>query len=266
MTETQVENLHIRTFTSQGDMAEAAAHHAAAKLKRAVQRDGAARVAFAAAPSQTRFLEVLSRDTTVPWASVVAFHLDEYLSLPRESPQHFRCYLAKMLFDHVPIKAVHTIIPQGMTLTPEAACVRYEALLGDEPLHLVCFGIGENGHLAFNDPPAVFDDANRVKLVDLERSCREQQVHDGTFATLAAVPRRAVTLTIPALMTAETLICVVPGERKRAAVRRSLYDAVTPACPASILRTHLDATLYLDAASGADLKPDNVPARSFRHG
>lgn len=263
MNETLVENLRVRTFASLGDMAEAAAHHAATQLKGVVQRDGAARVAFAAAPSQTRFLEALRRNATVPWASVVAFHLDEYLGLPREAPQHFRHYLEKTLFDQVTFKEVHTILPTETTLTPEAACERYDALLGDAPLHLTCLGIGENGHLAFNDPPAAFGDTERVKIVELERACREQQVHDGTFATLAAVPRRAVTLTIPALMAAETLVCVVPGERKRAAVRRSLYGPVTEDCPASILRRHPDATLYLDAASGAALA---FPVGSVAHG
>ena len=266
MTETFVESLRVRTFDSLEEMAVAAAGYVAMQLKRTVQRYGVARVAFAAAPSQTSFLEKLRSNPTIPWVSIVAFHLDEYLELPEAAPQRFRHYLKTTLFDRVPFKQVHVILPEGMDLTPEQALERYEVLLGDQLLHLVCLGIGENGHLAFNDPPADFNDAHCVKIVDLDLLCREQQVHDGAFATLRAVPRCAITLTISAIMAAGTLVCVVPGEHKRVAVRRSLFGPVAPACPASILRTHPDATLYLDPASALGLEADETPPGRSMHG
>lgn len=247
--------MRLRVFVSQSReaMGRLAAAQAARYLQAAVSRHGTARVIFAAAPSQDEFLEALRQDKGVTWSKVVAFQLDEYSGLPSHAPQRFGRYLDRQLFHHVDLKEVHYLDPGG--LSPEEVCRRYEALLGDGPLHLAYIGIGENGHIAFNDPHvADFRDPFKVKPVELDEVCRQQQVNDGCFSSLAEVPHQAVTMTISAITSAEAIICVVPGERKRQAVARTLQGPISPACPASILRTHPGATLFLDGASGQGLE------------
>jgi glucosamine-6-phosphate deaminase len=245
----QRDALAVVVAASEDAMARAAADLAARRIAAAVRERGNARVAFAAAPSQTRFLEHLRADASVPWGHVEAFHLDEYLGLAADAPQRFRAYLDTHLFHRVPLARVHGLEPHGQD--PEAAGRQYAARLAERALDVACIGIGENGHLAFNDPHvADFDDPDLVKVVELDHACRTQQVHDGCFARLDEVPTHALTLTLPAIHAARAIVCVVPGERKAEAVERTLDGPIGPACPATILRTHPNATLFLDDRSG----------------
>lgn len=202
---------------------------------------------FAAAPSQNEFLASLIDEPGLDWSRVTAFHMDEYLGLPADAPQRFGNFLRARLFNRVHPGVVHFIDSASETA---AECARYGALLRAAPIDIVCLGIGENGHIAFNDPPvADFDDPDMVKPVELDLPCKEQQVHDGCFATIADVPNHALTLTIPMLLSGAYLSCVVPGTAKRRAIRDTLHGPITTACPASILRRHPACVLYLDRDS-----------------
>lgn len=245
-------------------MGELAARTAAKHIGEVIARYGTARVAFAAAPSQKEFLAALRQDPSVDWSNVIAFHLDEYIGLPEDAPQRFSAYLDEHLFDHVDLKEVYYLKPGN--LTPEEACHRYNTLLGSEPLHLMCIGIGENGHLAFNDPHvADFEDPARVKVVELDEACRQQQVNDACFSSLGEVPPQAITMTIPTIYSAGAIVCVVPGEQKRQAVQRALKGPISLACPASILRTHANTKLFLDQASGGGLSDGHKPIRGIAY-
>ncbi len=243
--------LRLRTFATRAEMGRAAGEHAAAAISAAIAARGEARVILASAPSQDETLAALT-SAPVDWGRVTIFHMDEYLGLPAEHPQTFRAYQRTKVLSQITPAAFHGIAGEGTDSAAE--CARYAGLLAAAPIDVCCLGIGENGHLAFNDPPvADFADPVLVKVVELEAACRRQQVNDGCFAELSAVPTQAITLTIPALMSARTLVCTVPGPRKAAAVRATLRDRVSTKCPATILRRHPDATLYLDAAAAADL-------------
>jgi glucosamine-6-phosphate deaminase len=208
------------------------------------------RMIFAAAPSQAEMIEALIAEPDVDWRRITAFHMDEYIGLPAGAPQRFAVWLRERIFDRVPFAAVHPILPEG---DPHAVAACYAALLDAAPIDIVCLGIGVNGHIAFNDPPvADFADPQDVKIVELDEVCRQQQVDDDCFPDLAAVPEQAVTLTIPRLLRAERLFCVVPGAHKRVAVGNALHGPITTDCPASVLRRHPDCTLYLDAESDPD--------------
>ena len=227
-------------------MGRAAASEVARRINLLASEKNEIRVIFAAAPSQNEFLDALVAAPEVPWDRIVAFHLDEYLGLPADSDQLFSKFLKDRLFDRVPFKAVHYLDPAAPDV--QAECDRYANLLGAAPLDVACLGIGENGHLAFNDPPvADFDDPEIVKVVALDEICRAQQVHDGSFAALVDVPTHAFTVTIPVLMGAGHCSVVVPGSSKAAAVDSMLNGPVDVSCPASILRHHQDATLYMDS-------------------
>lgn len=219
----------------------------AQRLRDAQQVGGGARVAFASAPSQDDMLAALAGAGGIDWSNVTAFHIDEYVGLGRENDRSFARYLDEHLFDIVRPGRVHYIDARA---DPDAECRRYAGLWADPPIDVCCLGIGENGHLAFNDPPhARLDDEATVKVVQLDVASRRQQVHDGLWAHLDDVPRRAVTLTVPALLSARQVVCTVPGARKRDAVRRALSEPVSAAVPASALRTHADAVLVLDRES-----------------
>jgi glucosamine-6-phosphate deaminase len=245
------DSLKVIVSPTRAEMGRLAGAHAARAIQAAVERQGAARIILASAPSQNETLAALVT-SPVDWARVTIFHMDEYLGLPAEHPQTFRAYQRERVLAHIRPRAFHGIAGEGGD--PAAECARYSALLAAEPLDVCCLGIGENGHIAFNDPPvADFDDATLAKVVELDALCRQQQVNDGCFPSLADVPARAITLTIPALMRPRTLVCTVPGPRKTDAVRATVRDAITTSCPATILRRHADATLYLDADSAAKL-------------
>lgn len=222
-------------------MGAAAAHDLAAEIQRVHRAQGRVRIVFAAAPSQSAMLAAL-RQHDLPWGDIDAFHMDEYLGLAADHPARFGSWLNRHLFDHVALGSVHLMHPD--TGNPQD----YAAALASAPLDITCLGIGVNGHLAFNDPPvADFSDPVAIKVVELDQPCRQQQVDDECFATLDDVPTHAWTLTIPRLLDAGALFCVVPGTSKAAAVRDALDGPLDPACPASALRTHPRARLYLDS-------------------
>ncbi len=243
------DKLRVTVYRSRVEMGAAAAADAADAIQAALERQGEARVILASAPSQNELLDALTR-AAVDWPRVTLFHMDEYAGLDAPHPASFRRYQQQRVLSRIQPRAFHGI--SGEALDAHAECARYAALLAVAPIDVVCLGIGENGHLAFNDPPvADFADPHLVKLVNLDAACREQQVHDGCFPDLAAVPRRALTLTIPALLGGRELFCVVPGPRKAQAVRDTLHGPIATSCPASILRQHAAARLYLDSDSAA---------------
>lgn len=237
----------LRVFPDRGTMGRAAAADVAAELRDRLSQQDGVRMVFAAAPSQREFLDELTRSEDVDWSRVTAFHMDEYIGLPARAPQRFAVWLRDVILDRLPFGAVHLIDPDP---DPEGAARAYADLLTEAPLDVVCLGIGQNGHIAFNDPPvADLQDPLDVKVVELDASCRQQQVDEECFSTIDDVPRRAVTLTVPRLLRADRLFCVVPGAAKREAVERALSDPVSADHPATALRTHPDVTLYLDAES-----------------
>ncbi|MGL4723052.1 MAG: 6-phosphogluconolactonase [Scandinavium sp.] len=236
--------LNITRSPDRQTLGQRAAADIAAAIRQRLQHQPEVRMIFAAAPSQAETLAELRQMTDIDWRRVTAFHMDEYLGLSPQAPQRFGNWLTRHFFEHMPLRRVHLLMPE------EGDVSDYDALLGASPVDIAVMGIGVNGHLAFNDPPvADFADPLRVKVVELEQACRQQQVDDKCFARLEDVPARAVTLTIPCLLSAAEIFCVVPGEAKREAVSRTLYGPITEACPASVLRTHPRCSLYLDADS-----------------
>jgi len=237
--------MQTQIFATRQEMGIAAAAVAADFLRRSLSEQETVRTVFAAAPSQNEMLTALIEAEGIDWNRIEAFHMDEYLGLDADAPQRFARFLNERLFDRLPFRAVH-LIETNIAEPVE----HYEKSLRAAPIDLVCLGIGENGHLAFNDPPvADFDDPVWVKIVELEQACRQQQVNDGCFATLDDVPRQAITLTIPALLSGRRLVCTVPGPTKRQAVFKTLNDPISTACPATILRNHTGCTLFLDKDS-----------------
>ena len=237
--------MNTEIFTMRQEMGHAAARAAADFLRHALSQQDIVRAIFAAAPSQNEMLAALCETERIDWQRVVAFHMDEYLGLDSAASQRFAAFLNERLFDRLPFREVHLIDPEGIDPVKH-----YESLLKDSPIDLVCLGIGENGHLAFNDPHvADFDDSHWVKVVELDDMCRQQQVNDGCFAAFDDVPKRAITLTIPALLSGKRLICTVPGATKRQAVLKTLNDPISTVCPATILRNHAACTLFLDGDS-----------------
>lgn len=244
--------MHVRSFPSRALMGEAAAQDIAHALREALARQQSVRMVFAAAPSQAQMLAALCAAPDIDWTRVTAFHMDEYIGLPSTAPERFAQWLDDNLFERVPFARVHRIVPEP---DPEAAAREYAILLNAAPIDFVCLGIGVNGHIAFNDPPvADFEDPLDVKVVVLDDQCRQQQVDDECFASFDDVPEQAITLTVPRLMRAGRLFCVVPGRLKQDAVRETLYGPISTDCPASILRRHLDCSLYLDAESDPDVR------------
>ena len=246
----RVDRLQVKVFRDRASMGAAAAAAAAQSLRTAIQKQGAARIIVASAPSQNELVAGLAAAPDIDWRRVTIFHMDEYVGLPATHPASFRNYQQRHLLSQVTPAVFHGI--RGEASDPEAECARYAALLAGAPIDLVCLGIGENGHIAFNDPPvADFADPLKVKIVELDEICRQQQVNDGCFPNLDSVPRQAITLTCPTLVSGQTLVCVVPGPRKAAAVAATLRGTISPACPASILRLHPAATLFVDEAAAA---------------
>ena len=236
-------------------MGHRAAVHVVQVLQTTLARQATARVMFACAPSQNEFLAELATLSAgvIDWSHITAFHMDEYAVLPATHPASFRHYLSHHFLTRLPRPPTFEPIA-GEAPDPAAECARYARLLDTAPFDLICLGIGENGHIAFNDPPVVdFADVQSVKLVQLDQACRQQQVNDGCFANLATVPSRALTVTIPVFLRAHRLSIVAPGLRKAAAVRATLRDPISTACPATILRTHEQALLFLDRDSAAEL-------------
>jgi glucosamine-6-phosphate deaminase len=240
----------VQVFADPDTLGAAAARDAAAAVRAAIDDRGHANVMFATGNSQFTFLDRLATTDGVDWSLVTGFHMDEYVGLPPDHPAGFGRYMRERVVAPLRPGAFHEI--HGDVSDVDAECDRYAALLRAHPLDLCCLGIGENGHLAFNDPPvADFDDPSDVKVVELDDACRRQQVGEGHFTDVGAVPARAVTVTIPALLRAGRVLAIVPEARKAEPVRRALEGPIETACPASILRTRPQATLYLDADSSA---------------
>lgn len=246
----KVDSLTVEVYASQADMAMAAATAVQACLKRLLADGAEVRAILASATSQIQFLAALISAPDINWPQVTLFHMDEYLGIEADHPASFRRFIREHVAARLPVGAMHYL--EGDAGQPLAECRRYGGLIAERPVDLCCLGIGENGHIAFNDPPvADFEDKDAVKLVKLDEACRQQQVGEGCFPDLAAVPQYAYTLTVPALLGAGRLFCVVPERRKAEAVRQTLKGPVSTECPASVLRRHPQATLYLDVDSAA---------------
>ena len=242
--------LAIRIYQTPDDLAQDAAAMAQRHLYETLARQGSASVIFATGNSQLQFLDALVALGGVDWSRVTLFHMDEYLGIDANHRASFRRYLRERVESRVKPKQFHYL--EGDALLPLKECERYTKLLSAQPIDLCCLGIGENGHLAFNDPPvADFKDPHPVKLVKLDEACRQQQVGEGHFPNLEAVPQYAFTLTIPTLCSARRMLCIVPERRKARAVKETLRGPIRPACPASFLRQQSHCTLFLDGDSAS---------------
>jgi len=245
-----VDRLTVKIYTDRAAMGAAAAHTVAAWMREVIADKGVVNVIFAATPSQNEFLATLTTINDLNWNQVVAMHMDEYTNLPVNAPQGFGNFLDTHLWDLVKPGQVHKL--DITTSDPEAECERYADILRIHPVDIVCAGIGENGHLAFNDPHvADFNDSLLVKVVDLDQQCRQQQVNDGCFAFIDEVPTHAMTLTMPALMAASRICCVVPGPTKAKAVKATLIGPIGEVCPATAMRHQPEAILFLDRDAAA---------------
>ena len=248
-----VEKLQVKIFLDRREMGKAAGQSVAEKMKEILNERKALSSVFASAPSQNEFLEELSQSPGIDWNKVTGFHLDEYIGLSTDAPESFGHFLRVKLFEKVRPGNVHYL--NGMAGDLETECKQYTGLLKEYPLDIACIGIGENGHLAFNDPPfADFQDPLIVKIVELDLVSRQQQVHDGCFKNLQEVPQKAITLTIPAILSAKFIYCMVPGATKAEAVKRTLQGPISTDCPATILRKHENAILFLDRDSAKWLR------------
>lgn len=244
----KVNKLEVQIYENRTLMGEAAARDIKAKIAELLTKKAEINMIFAAAPSQNDVLKALVKDKEIEWNRVNAYHMDEYIGLDKDAPQGFGNFLKEHIFGLVPFKSVNYI--DITTDNPEAEAERYGKLLEENPTDIVIMGIGENGHIAFNDPPvADFHDERWVKPVKLDEICRQQQVNDGCFASIDDVPTHAMTLTVPTLVRAPYLFCIVPAPTKAKAVYETLNGSIDEHCPASILRTHDNAILYLDNES-----------------
>ena len=242
--------LNVYVYESRRKMGEAAASAVAAELRRLIAERGRAVGVFASAPSQNEFLAALVAAEGIDWPRVTGFHLDEYLGMDEHAPQSFRRFLVERLVSKVPLGEFRGL--RGEAADGDAEAERYARLLAEDPPRFAVLGVGENGHLAFIDPPFCdFDDPAAVKVVELDEVCRRQQVNDGAFATIEEVPRRALSLTIPTIMAVPKLFAVVPGPAKRDAIKAAVEGPIATSCPASILRRHEDAHLFIDRDSAS---------------
>jgi glucosamine-6-phosphate deaminase len=251
MIQNKYDKVVVNIYDTREEMGEAAAREASLHIKKLLEDKEEINCMFAAAPSQNEFLVTLVKDQSIPWQRINAFHMDEYMGLEEGDNRSFRSFLNNALFNKVPFKNIYLINGEN---EPKMECERYEAIMKKHPLDIVFMGIGENGHIAFNDPPvADFKDPKNIKIVELEENCRMQQVHDKCFSTLEEVPNHAFTVTIPKLMEANHIFCIVPGSLKAQAIQDTLNGIISEACPASILRTHDNAKLFLDIDSASKL-------------
>ena len=245
------DKLRVKIYSSRQAMGQGAADEAVAYVKELLAAQQEVNIIFAAAPSQNEFLAAVAA-SDLDWSRINAFHMDEYIGLKEDAPQGFGNFLRRAIFDKVPLRSVSYLNGQ---IEPARACAEYAQKLAEKPVDVVFMGIGENGHIAFNDPHvADFNDPEVVKIVDLDEKCRQQQVNDGCFATIEDVPTHAMTLTIPALYRAKRLFCVVPAATKAWAVNETINGEVSEHCPASVMRRHENATLYVDSDSASELK------------
>lgn len=248
---TKADKLTVKTMPDRAEMGKVAAADIVEAIKESLRKKEEINMIFAAAPSQNDVLQSLT-ESDVQWNRIHAFHMDEYIGLQKTAPQSFGNFLTDHIFSKVPFKSVNLI--NCGAADPEEECVRYTALLEENPPDIIVMGIGENGHIAFNDPwVADFQDARKVKPVLLDEVCRQQQVNDGCFSSIDLVPKRAITLTCPVFIEAPQLFCIVPGRTKADAVRNTVCGEINEDCPATILRRHPAAVLYLDADSASKI-------------
>jgi glucosamine-6-phosphate deaminase len=246
--------MHIFISQIPGELGKSAGRAAARLIREAIATNGGANVILATGTSQFETLSEVLRDDSIDWSKVVMFHLDEYIGLPATHPASFRKYLKERFVEKVPsLKAAYLINGEGDAI---AECERLNDIIADHPIDVALVGIGENGHLAFNDPPADFDTSAPYIIVHLDEACRNQQFGEGWFPALRDVPKQAISMSIKQIMQSKHIICSVPDSRKAVAVRNTLEQAVSNLFPASILQTHADCRIYLDPQSAALLSKD----------
>jgi glucosamine-6-phosphate deaminase len=243
----------LKVFPDKDSLGREAARQAATAMRAAIAARGTARIVAAAAASQFEFLEALTSTPDLDWQGVELFHLDEYVGLPMEHPASFRRFLRERLIEKAGLQKIHFLAGEK---NPAEVCREVGQVLSAAPVDVAFIGIGENGHLAFNDPPADFETEEPYLVVRLDEACRRQQVGEGWFPTLADVPEHAISMSVRQILKAREIICVAPDERKALAVRDCFAGEITPMAPASILRTHPNATVFLDTHSASLLNPD----------
>ena len=252
--------MNLTVFADKKSLAVAAGTQAATAIREAIAARGEARIIAATGASQFDFLEVLTKAPHISWDRVEMFHLDEYIGISQEHPASFRAYLRHRVIDKTEIQKYHLLDGER---DPETVIGEVTAELRKAPIDVAFVGIGENGHLAFNDPPADFETEEAYIVVELDDACRCQQLGEGWFKSLDEVPRRAISMTVRQILKAKQIICVVPDARKAEAVAKCFQGEITPMAPASILRTHQNAFVYLDNESARLLKPESpVPVEA----
>jgi glucosamine-6-phosphate deaminase len=251
--------VQIKKFEDKQQMAKVAAEEAASILREAIEKNGKARIIAATGAAQFAFLEVLTRLPGIDWSQVEMFHLDEYIGIPETHPASFCRFLKERLIQKTGITKHHLLHGDR---DPEKVIREAGAALVCAPIDVAFVGIGENGHLAFNDPPADFQTEEPYIVVDLDEACRRQQMGEGWFATLEDVPKRAISMSIRQIMTAKRIICFVPDARKAKAVHTCFDGEISPAAPASILRRHAQTSVYLDQDSSALLSAATLASAS----
>ena len=261
----KADSLDVRIYDSTLSLGRAAADFVADELASALGKYRSANLVLATGASQFAFLDAFKMDRSVDWSKITVFHLDEYKGMSDRHPASFRKYLRERILNDVHPANVHFLEGDSENVGAEAA--RYEALLKTHPIHVACIGIGENGHIAFNDPAvADFNDPRLVKAVELDEACRRQQLGEGWFKTLDEVPTQALSLTIPAIMNCNVISCVVPDLRKAKAVWNTLHGPISTACPASILRKHTHTRLFLDPGSASLLPAQQSMSNRHQNG
>ena len=243
----------IRMFKDKTTLGRAAADQAATAIRSAVSERGQARIIAATAASQLEFLDALTKAADIEWSNVEAFHLDEYIGLPVTHPGSFRKMLLEQLVNKTGIRRYHLLA--GDAADPAAVLRETSTQLASAPIDIAFLGIGENGHIAFNDPPADFDTEEPYIIVNLDEACRQQQVGEAWFANISQVPERAISMSAKQILKAKEILAVVPDKRKAQAVKACVEGEISPMAPASILRRHPNATLYLDTNSASLLAP-----------
>lgn len=256
------ENIHVSV--DRNDAAVVAGKAVENCIEKLQEKKETIRIVFAAAPSQNGILDYLAGSSNIKWQNIVAFNMDEYIGLPKEAPQLFSNYLEERLFSKVNLKKKFTINSHKDT---QEEIKRFTELINEGPIDIVCLGIGENGHIAFNDPPvADFGDSETIKIVELDEACRLQQVNEECFDSIEEVPERALTLTIPALLKGEHLFCTVLGKNKREAVEKALAGPVATSCPASILTEHPNCEFFFDEEAFGNISFDRISSQKIAGG
>lgn len=248
------ENMLLKVFENRTSLSQAAAEQAASAIRKALANSGRARVVAATAASQIEFLDALTRSRDIDWGDVEVFHLDEYIGLPITHPGSFRKMLLELLVQRTGITHYHLL--DGDAKDPKAVARRVSNEIASAPIDIAFLGIGENGHIAFNDPPADFETEEPYIVVDLDQACRQQQVGEAWFANISQVPKQALSMSVRQILKAREVLAVVPDTRKARAIRDCFENEISPMAPASILRMHPNATIYIDRNSASMLNAE----------